>query len=143
MVGLKVERFRGLKVGGTETCKPRNFPTVQPSNLPTCTQEKTTLSFERLIELDRCRVGSGTFVQHGDHEFAVFQLPTGEPVVIDNTCPHAGGNLAGGTIDGHIITCPLHQWRFDLSTGQCVSSPKAHVNRYRACVRDGVIYVDL
>ena len=101
------------------------------------------MALTRLIELNRCNPGRGTFVPYGNHELAVFQLPSGEPVVIDNTCPHAGGNPAGGTLEGTVVTCPLHDWSFDLTTGKCLYSPEARVACYPATLRDGVIYVDL
>lgn len=36
----------------------------------------------------------------------------------DNKCPHMGGNLSKGTLEGHTITCPLHNSRFDLTDGK-------------------------
>lgn len=38
------------------------------------------------------------------------------------TCPHAGGNMADGSLDkyGNII-CPLHGYGFDLHTGRDIS----------------------
>jgi 3-phenylpropionate/trans-cinnamate dioxygenase ferredoxin subunit len=38
----------------------------------------------------------------------------------DVRCPHMGGNLAKGKLEGTIVTCPLHGSQFDLSTGQVV-----------------------
>ena len=35
----------------------------------------------------------------------------------DNHCPHAGGNLSRGTLEGTVITCPRHGSRFDLKDG--------------------------
>ncbi len=32
-------------------------------------------------------------------------------------CPHAGGPLELSEVDGSIVTCPLHAWRFDLEGG--------------------------
>lgn len=101
------------------------------------------MALTRLIELKRCNPERGTFVSHGHHELAVFQLPSGEPAVVDNTCPHAGGNLAGGTLEGNVVTCPLHDWRFDLTTGRCLYSSKARITSYPAELRNGVIHVDL
>jgi len=33
-------------------------------------------------------------------------------------CPHLGGHLARGRLDGHMIVCPLHGSQFDLCDGQ-------------------------
>ena len=41
----------------------------------------------------------------------------GKPLALDNVCPHHGGPLAEGTIEGGKVICPWHQWEFDLATG--------------------------
>ncbi len=38
----------------------------------------------------------------------------------DNKCPHMGGNLSKGSLDGHVITCPVHKSKFDLKTGSVI-----------------------
>ncbi|UCE97103.1 MAG: Rieske 2Fe-2S domain-containing protein [Dehalococcoidia bacterium] len=38
----------------------------------------------------------------------------------DSRCPHLGGKLANGTLEGTIVTCPLHGSQFDLSDGRVV-----------------------
>jgi len=38
----------------------------------------------------------------------------------DNHCPHMGGKLSKGKLEGTIVTCPLHGSQFDLSDGQVV-----------------------
>ena len=72
------------------------------------------------------------------HAAAISEIPSDEPMVarvgehvlavgrngssyfaVDNTCPHAGGSLGNGILDAGKIVCPLHNWRFDVSTGEC------------------------
>ena len=38
----------------------------------------------------------------------------------DNRCPHMGGNLSQGKLEGTVVTCPRHGSRFDLNDGQAV-----------------------
>lgn len=38
----------------------------------------------------------------------------------DNRCPHMGGNLSQGTLEGTILTCPRHHSQFDLTDGHVV-----------------------
>ena len=38
-------------------------------------------------------------------------------------CPHMLGPLFQGTVSGESVTCPWHQWRYDLNTGECVERP--------------------
>lgn len=35
-------------------------------------------------------------------------------------CPHRGGPLADGIVADSCVSCPLHNWRFDLRTGHGV-----------------------
>ena len=48
----------------------------------------------------------------------------GSYYAIANTCTHAGGSLAKGSIDGSIVTCPRHGARFNLMTGKAVREAK-------------------
>lgn len=102
------------------------------------------MSWIRLIEWDRCPTARGAFVACSGYEFAVFRLDDPpRPVVLDNACPHAGGNLSGGTVEGTVVRCPWHDWPFDLDTGLCIHSDKASAVRYPAEVRDGVVWVEI
>lgn len=38
----------------------------------------------------------------------------------DNRCPHMGGKLSRGKLEGTVVTCPLHRSQFDLKSGQVV-----------------------
>ncbi len=38
----------------------------------------------------------------------------------DNRCPHMGGNLSQGKLEGTVVTCPRHGSQFDLSNGQVI-----------------------
>lgn len=101
------------------------------------------MAWYKLIEIDRCRPGTGTFVEHDGLELAVFILD--EPpraVVTDNACPHASGNLSGGEVTGEIVACPWHHWEFDLNTGVCTYSDLARVRTYPAEIRDGHVWFD-
>jgi nitrite reductase (NADH) small subunit len=47
---------------------------------------------------------------------AIFRLPTGFAAT-DAACPHRGGPLSDGLVADGCVTCPLHNWRLDLTTG--------------------------
>ena len=38
----------------------------------------------------------------------------------DSRCPHMGGRLAQGKLEGTAVTCPRHGSRFDLTDGSVV-----------------------
>jgi len=38
----------------------------------------------------------------------------------DDRCPHMGGRLSQGRLEGTVVTCPRHGSRFDLADGHVV-----------------------
>lgn len=65
-----------------------------------------------------------------------------EILAIGNECPHQGGNLCDGWIEGDILSCPLHGWEFDLRSGVCMTIPGERVPRYTVSVEDGAVYLE-
>jgi 3-phenylpropionate/trans-cinnamate dioxygenase ferredoxin subunit len=43
---------------------------------------------------------------------------------MEDTCPHMGGSLSAGKLEGHNVVCPRHGSVFDVTTGKAVSSGK-------------------
>ena len=43
---------------------------------------------------------------------------------ISKKCPHLGGNLCKGRLEGSAVRCPLHGARFDVRTGKAVQDAK-------------------
>lgn len=55
-------------------------------------------------------------------EVAVFNVD-GTYHAVQNECTHAGGPLCEGTLDGNVVTCPIHRAQFDVITGAVVRKP--------------------
>jgi len=66
--------------------------------------------------------GSAKLVRVQGEEIAVFKQD-GKLCAIQNACPHEGGQLSKGWIEGEAVVCPLHGYKFDLKTGICSSDP--------------------
>lgn len=60
---------------------------------------------------------------------------------IDNTCPHRGGSLSDGKIKDNCIVCPLHQWTFNLATGENIRNPKVKLHVYQIKVEGDAIWI--
>jgi len=73
--------------------------------------------FVKLATLDELPPGGTKEVEHDGRIYALFNLD-GDVFAIDGICPHQGGPLAEGTLEGSIVTCPWHGWQFDVRTGQ-------------------------
>ena len=82
-----------------------------------------------LCELTDLRQDVGKYVEIGGFQLAVF-LHGGQVYALDNRCPHAGANLAGGTITEGCVVCPRHSWTFRLSDGQLRDTPGVSVVTY-------------
>ena len=57
-------------------------------------------------------------ITHGKHHIAVFNVG-GTFFAISDRCPHAGGPLSEGFVDGTEVSCPWHGWTFDLNPETC------------------------
>ena len=62
---------------------------------------------------------------------------------MDNICPHRGGPLGQGMIEGSKVICPWHAWAFDLRTGVCRADSSLRIRSYDVKVDDGIVLVDL
>jgi nitrite reductase (NADH) small subunit len=60
--------------------------------------------------------GAATIVRAGSHEVALFDV-AGELRAYANCCPHQGGPIGEGIVDGDTVTCPWHAWCFNLRDG--------------------------
>lgn len=72
---------------------------------------------------------------------AVFRTDRDEVFATGGTCPHRGGPLAEGIVHGRAVTCPLHNWVFDLETGQA-RGEDASIPTYPVRVERGRILID-
>lgn len=73
---------------------------------------------------------------------AVFRTSEAEVFATSNTCPHKGGPLSEGIVHGTRITCPLHNWVFDLNTGQALGADEGQIATYAVRLEGGRILID-
>ena len=62
---------------------------------------------------------------------------------LSGRCPHRGGPLGQGFVDGSQVSCPWHNYTFDVTTGENVVSADLKVPRYEVKVENGLVYVKL
>jgi 3-phenylpropionate/trans-cinnamate dioxygenase ferredoxin subunit len=51
--------------------------------------------------------------------------------------------LFTGKLEGYVITCPCHDWRFDIRTGQFLDAPKLALAIYSTKSEDGKLFINL
>ncbi len=73
--------------------------------------------FVKMATLEDLPPGGALEVEHGGKIIAIFNVG-GTISAIDGLCPHQGGPLADGPLDGTLVSCPWHGWQFDVRTGR-------------------------
>jgi len=96
--------------------------------------------FIEVASLDQVLPGKGSFFTAASKNVALFNVD-GSIYAIADTCPHAGGSLGNGRLDGTTVTCPWHGMKFDVTTGCFAGRPDNGVASYRVKVVDGKIMV--
>lgn len=77
-----------------------------------------------------------------EYRIALFKLADNNYYAIDDLCTHEDASLADGSIDGEIVSCPLHGAQFKIKDGTSLSLPAlTSVNSYPVVVEDGKIYL--
>ena len=97
-------------------------------------------NFIEAIPLEQLPSGASTMVRVADTDVALFHVGE-ELYAINDTCVHQGASLAAGKVDGTVVTCRAHGFKYDLTTGFVVGSLGFGVGSYPVKVVDGKILV--
>ena len=74
---------------------------------------------------------------------AIFRTSAGALYALHDQCPHRGGPLSQGIVHGDCVTCPLHDWVINLSTGQATGVDEGATVTYPVRVEEGRVLVNL
>jgi nitrite reductase/ring-hydroxylating ferredoxin subunit len=99
-------------------------------------------TWTRLTRASECPPGTAMEVVAGERVVALFNLD-GALYALDGVCPHQGGPLGQGMLEGCVVTCPWHGWQFDVRSGQHQFNPRVVQPRFEVRVEDDWILVDL
>jgi len=77
---------------------------------------KVDMSFVKVGSLSALPAGSVMEAESGGSTYAICNF-NGELRAYAGECPHAGGPLGQGTIEGNRLVCPWHAWEYDCLTG--------------------------
>ena len=73
----------------------------------------------QLHELGFVPVGRIVAARDGARPVAVARLESGALVVVDDVCPHDGGKLSDGYVEGELLVCARHNWTLRACNGRC------------------------
>lgn len=80
-------------------------------------------------------------VATGRGDIAVFKAFDGRIFALWDKCPHKGGPLSQGIVNGHSVTCPLHNWVIGLDTGEVQGPDGGCARKVAVKVDQGRIYL--
>jgi nitrite reductase (NADH) small subunit len=100
------------------------------------------MAYTKLASLGELPEGALIEIVDGDSLYALCNV-AGEVRAMAGVCPHHGGPLGQGALDGAIVTCPWHAWEFDSGTGTCTFNDDVRIATYPVRIEAGEILVDL
>lgn len=97
-------------------------------------------SWVRVTKCENIPPREGRAVRLDGREIAVFNLG-GRFLALENSCPHRGGPLADGILNGDKVVCPLHARKVCLKSGEMerAETHEACVQTYAVRIADGYI----
>lgn len=98
--------------------------------------------FVEVTRLDQVPPGSGTTATVAGKQVALFNVD-GTIYAMDDSCLHQGLSLGTSKLEGKIVTCRGHGWRYNVTTGNTLHVPDYGVATYPVKVVDGRIMVAL
>jgi nitrite reductase/ring-hydroxylating ferredoxin subunit len=110
----------------------------------------------RVAETSALEDGERVIVEVDGVEIAVFRTD-GEFHAVLNYCMHQSGPLCEGSLSGkmvsdgsefwsydeepRVVTCPWHNWKFDIRTGENIRDDSYKVPTFETETEDGAVYV--
>ena len=154
-VVVKLEEFENLPkpVAGCDGCAspkaqggtgPVEAP-PEPAEKPITEDAPPPVTSAEWIKVGRVSdVGEGKAKQLDidGRPLALYRL-FGKFYATQGDCPHRQGPLGEGRVDGTTIQCPMHNWKFDLTTGAWHSNPEKKLKTFETKVENDEIWVKL
>jgi len=119
-------------VWATELILEMDIPEFHPDmiNSQPCWHEVG--SADDFIDHETKRIGCASrelFVYRNGSEFKVY----------DSRCPHQVTNIPHLALNGIHLTCPKHQWKFDITSGACIEKGNQPLKSFNTKVENGML----
>jgi nitrite reductase/ring-hydroxylating ferredoxin subunit len=117
-------------VWATEILLEMDIPDFRPENIGAAPRWHDLMAAGDVGDRETRRIdcdGRGLFVYRQDGTYRVY----------DSRCPHQVTNIPHLALHGTELTCPKHQWTFDITTGQCTAKGTHPLKSFEAKVENG------
>ncbi len=104
---------------------------------------RTMSNWLEVVALDEIpRLGSRV-IKTDTMDVAVFRTSDDQVFALRDACPHRGGPLSQGIVHGTSVTCPLHNWKIDLASGEALGPDEGCTNVFATKIENGKVYLAL
>jgi nitrite reductase/ring-hydroxylating ferredoxin subunit/alkylhydroperoxidase/carboxymuconolactone decarboxylase family protein YurZ len=117
-------------VWATDILLAMDLPEFRPENLD------AEPDWHDLASVDDLADGQVSFAEAAGRSLYIYRQ--GEDInVYDSRCPHQETNIPHLALEGKKLTCPKHNWAFDVVSGECVEKGNRPLRRFEHEIRDG------
>lgn len=118
-------------VWATDVILSMGLPEFEPSALGAAGEWHDVLGTRGFKKGDTQRLACG------GRELFVHRLESGEFKVYDSRCPHQVTNIPHLALKGCTLTCPKHEWQFDVRSGECTAKGSSPLKEWPSKVVKG------
>jgi len=96
-----------------------------------------------IVSLKNIPILGSRVVETETTDIALFRGSDDQVFAIKDACPHKQGPLSQGIMHDGSVTCPLHNWKINLSNGEAQGPDSGCVNVYPVKVEEGQVFLQL
>lgn len=97
-------------------------------------------SWHDVAAVSELKEGGTTYLEADGRNLFVFKH--GEEIrAFDGRCPHRATNIPRLALEGEVLTCPEHEWKFDIESGACIEKGNRPLRRFESRVEEGRLLV--
>ena len=92
-------------------------------------------SWHDVVAIEELKDKEVTYIHADDRDLFIY-TDNGDVKVFDSRCPHQVTNIPELALEDCILTCPKHQWKFNVKTGECIEKGNRPLNQFESRVVD-------
>ncbi len=120
-------------VWAAEILLDMDIPEFRPENLDAKPE------WHDIAPLDELPVDDVVFFEKEGRHLFVYRSED-DIRVYDSRCPHQVTDIPHLALEGKRLTCPKHNWRFDIPSGECVEGGKRPLRRFQHKLEEGRLF---
>ena len=109
-----------------------NIAEFEPENM------QTEMSWHELSSMEKLMTGVSK-IKTADGKELIIYKEHGDVRVYDARCPHQSTVISETDLNGFEITCPLHKWKFDVRTGECLEVGDRPLHMLKCKTENGLL----